>query len=321
LDEVRAYRAHVDEHVQRVLEQDGVDAARAAVVELGLQHEQQHQELILTDLKHMLCTNPLRPAYREDLPAVAPAARVAPLRWHAHDEAIVEIGHAGVGFAFDNETPRHRVLVPGFALASRPVTCAEYLEFMRDGGYARPDLWLSEGWDAARATGWRAPLYWEERDGAWFAATLGGERPVKGSEPVCHVSFYEADAFARWASARLPTEFEWERVAAEVAVEGNFVESERLHPQPAPAGDGGAPVQLFGDVWEWTASPYVGYPGYRPDPGALGEYNGKFMSNQWVLRGGSCATPREHVRASYRNFFPAPARWQFSGIRLARDNG
>jgi ergothioneine biosynthesis protein EgtB len=320
LDEVRAYRAHVDAAVQDLLERDAVDAALAAAVELGLEHEQQHQELILTDIKHVLATNPLGPAYRTALPAAA-ADTPAPLRWHAHDEAIVEIGHAGGGFAFDNETPRHRVLVPAGALASRLVTCGEYLEFMRDGGYARPELWLSEGWDAVRAGGWSAPLYWEQRDGTWCAATLAGERPLGAAVPVCHVSFWEADAFARWAGARLPTEFEWERAATGVEIDGNFVEQGALHPLPAAPGAGPGPAQMFGDVWEWTASPFVGYPGYRPTAGALGEYNGKFMANQWVLRGGSCATPRAHVRATYRNFFPAPARWQFSGIRLARDAG
>jgi len=322
LDAVRAYRAHVDTRVVDLLERDLADVALARVIELGLQHEQQHQELVLTDIKHALCTQPLRPAYRAGAAGAAgsAASTPAPLRWHAAGEEIVEIGHAGDGFAFDNESPRHRVLVPAAALASRLVTCGEYLDFMRDGGYARPELWLSAGWDAVRAGGWRAPLYWDDRDGEWWMATLGGERRVRGDEPVCHVSYFESDAFARWAGARLPTEFEWERVARAVAIAGNFADDDVLHPQAVPA-DAGAdqPLQLFGDVWEWTASPYIGYPGYRPSPGALGEYNGKFMSDQWVLRGGSCATPRTHVRPTYRNFFPATARWQWSGIRLARD--
>jgi ergothioneine biosynthesis protein EgtB len=226
-------------------------------------------------------------------------------------EGVVSIGHEGAGFAFDNEGPRHRVYQQPFALANRLVTCGEYLAFMDDGGYRRPEFWLSDGWDTARAQAWDAPLYWALDDGGWRQHTLTGTRPVDPGEPVCHVSHYEADAYARWSDARLPTEAEWERAAAPRPVQGNFVDSGRLH--PAGGGD------LFGDVWQWTGSPYVPYPGYRPPPGALGEYNGKFMSNQMVLRGGSCLTPHDHVRASYRNFFAPSARWQMSGIRLARD--
>ena len=314
LAEVRAYRRHVDEHCLALLERGALSPAQCDVVELGLQHEQQHQELILSDLKHLLAKNPLHPVYRAQ--AAAGAVAAPPLRWSSHPAGLREIGHAGPGFAFDNEAPRHRVFVHAFGLASRAVTNAEYLAFMRERGYERPELWLSDGFDAVRAHGWRAPLYWLERDGAWWQFTLSGLRSLAPDEPVAHVSAYEADAYARWAGARLPTEAEWEVAAADAEVAGNFVESGRLH--PAPAQGAGTP-QLFGDVWEWTSSAYAPYPGYRPPAGALGEYNGKFMANQLVLRGGSCATPASHMRASYRNFFHPDARWQWSGIRLARD--
>jgi ergothioneine biosynthesis protein EgtB len=320
LEEVHAYRRHVDGAMEALLgDGDALEPALRAVVELGLNHEQQHQELILTDVKHGLGLQPLRPAYRA-LPA--PSAHAAPRpRWLPFPEGLRWIGHGGDGFAFDNEGPRHRAFLEAFELASRPVTNAEYLAFIADGGYRRPELWLSDGWDACRAQGWQAPLYWEERDGGWATYTLGGERPLHPAEPVCHVSFYEADAYARWAGARLPTEQEWEVVAAGAPVDGNLLESERFHPVPLEAveAEGEGALRLFGDVWEWTRSPYSPYPRYRPAEGALGEYNGKFMCNQLVLRGGSCVTPRSHLRASYRNFFPPAARWQFSGIRLARD--
>jgi ergothioneine biosynthesis protein EgtB len=314
LAEVRAYRAAVDERVGAVLAR-GVGADDLAVVELGLQHEQQHQELLLTDVKHLFAANPLRPAYRELPPPLR--TEVAPLRFVAFAAGLHELGHAGQGFAFDNEGPRHRAFVPGFALASRVATNGEYLAFLRDGGYERPELWLSDGFAWREAEGVRAPLYWEERDGEWTTLTLAGPRPLRPEEPVVHVGFYEAAAYAAWAGARLPTEAEWEVAAASAPVSGNFVESGRLHPAPAGAGPGLA--QLFGDVWEWTRSDYAPYPGYAPTAGALGEYNGKFMCNQRVLRGGSCASPRSHLRATYRNFFPPAARWQFSGVRLARD--
>ena len=315
LEEVLAYRRHVDHHVLASLEAPSLlTAVPVDVIELGLHHEQQHQELLLTDVKHLFSCNPLRPAYRRD---IAPAAGVAtPLAWCAYDEGLRSIGHAGAGFAFDNEGPRHRVYVPPFVLGSRLITNAEFLAFMQDGGYQRPELWLSDGWSAVAQLGWRAPQYWEQRDGMWHVMTLAGLREVGEHEPVCHVSYYEADAFARWAGARLPTEAEWEVAAAAVPIEGNFVERGLLTPAPAPPG---ARAQLFGDVWEWTRSAYAPFPGYQPPAGALGEYNGKFMCNQLVLRGGSCATPRSHMRATYRNFFPPQARWQFSGIRLARD--
>jgi len=317
LETVRAYRAHVDGHLIALLER-GIEAELADMVELGLQHEQQHQELILTDAKHLLAANPLRPAYRGDL--VAPvAADAPPLRWQRHEAGIRSIGARPPGFHFDNEGPRHRVWLEGFELASRPATAREFLGFIADGGYRRPALWLAEGFDVARSLGWQAPAYWERRDSAWLAFTLAGLRPLDLDAPVCHLSYYEADAFARWSGARLPSEVEWEVAAADAPVVGNFVESDRLQPAAGDAG-GAGPLQLFGDVWEWTSSAYGAYPGYRPPAGALGEYNGKFMCSQIVLRGGSCLTPADHVRASYRNFFPPAARWQMSGVRLARDS-
>jgi ergothioneine biosynthesis protein EgtB len=316
LEEVLAYRAHVDRGVEALLDA-GVEPDAAARVELGLHHEQQHQELLLTDAKHLLSRNPLRPGYRSDL-APPPSRRAPPLRWHRWASGIRSIGHAGSGFHFDNEAPRHAVVSNGFELASRLVTNAEYLAFVEAGGYADPRWWLSDGFASLRAEGWAAPAYWERDGGAWTEQTLGGPRPLDPDAPVCHVSFYEADAYARFAGARLPTEAEWEIAAAPAPVHGNLVERDHLHPVAAePSAD--APAQLFGDVWEWTQSPYVGYPGFEPAPGAIGEYNGKFMCNQMVLRGGSCATPADHVRATYRNFFPPAARWQFSGFRLARD--
>jgi ergothioneine biosynthesis protein EgtB len=314
LDEVYAYRRAVDEAMLRLLE-PGVDPALAAVIVLGLHHEQQHQELVVTDIKHALHANPLAPAYRAR-PAAARETRLEPASFIGHAGGLVEIGHAGQRFAFDNEGPRHTVFLQPFQIATRLVTAGEYLAFMADGGYRRPELWLSDGWAQAQAERWQAPLYWREQDGAPSLFTLDGPRPVAHDEPVVHVSFYEADAYARWAGARLPTEQEWEVIAASHAPDGNFLEDGALHPRPAAAGQ---MAQLYGDAWEWTASAYAPYPGFRPLAGALGEYNGKFMCNQLVLRGGSCATPRGHVRASYRNFFPPGARWQFSGIRLARD--
>jgi ergothioneine biosynthesis protein EgtB len=327
LDEVHAYRRHVDEAMAALLAR-GVTGPLAGVVELGLQHEQQHQELILTDVKHLLSCNPLRPAYRAGPEAVTPE-RVegggrAPLRWHGHPGGIAWIGAAGEGFAFDNESPRHRHLLTPFALADRLVTNGEWLAFLEDQGYARPELWLSDGFATVRAEGWHAPLYWEREggnpDGAWRQFTHHGLRPLELDAPVCHVSAYEADAYARWAGARLPAEAEWEAVAAPVAVRGNFLESGRLRPAPADARAAASPaLQLFGDAWEWTRSAYGPYPGYAPPTGALGEYNGKFMCNQLVLRGGACTTPASHARASYRNFFPPSARWQMTGVRLAKD--
>jgi ergothioneine biosynthesis protein EgtB len=314
-DEVLAYRDHVDEGIDGALQGGRLSPRQLQLLELGLNHEQQHQELILTDVKHALSQNPLRPAYRTPKRAPAARPRAAAVTWKAFPEGLQWIGAEPEGFAFDNERPRHRVFVEAFELATRTVTCGEYLAFIDDGGYRRPELWLSDGWAAVQTQGWRAPLYWEEAQGEWLHFTLFGQRPVDSEEPVCHLSQYEADAYARWAGARLPTEAEWELAARDVPVEGNFVESGRLHPAPATRGPG---LALFGDVWEWTQSAYAPYPGFRPEPGAVSEYNGKFMSGQLLLRGGSCASPASHLRATYRNFFPPIARWQFSGLRLAR---
>lgn len=313
LDEVRRYRARVDEEVTEWLAGSDWDAGLLDVVELGLAHEEQHQELLLTDLKHAFWSNPLRPAY---VAAPEPGPWAPRLEWVERPGGIVELGCGPDGFAFDNERPRHRAWVAPHRLAARPATAGEWLAFMHAGGYRRPELWLSDGWAAVQRNGWSAPLYWE-RDGAgrWRQFTLGGMRDLDESEPAVHVSFFEADAFARWSDARLPTEVEWEAAAADAAADGTFAESGRFHPATA----GGGLAQLLGDVWQWTGSAYAPYPGFRPLAGALGEYNGKFMVNQLVLRGGSCATPRRHVRPSYRNFFYPDARWQFSGVRLARD--
>jgi ergothioneine biosynthesis protein EgtB len=316
LREINEYRDCVDDAMHALLDRRGGDPEVVARVTLGLNHEQQHQELLLTDIQHLFSLNPLQPVFRDTAPA--PETAPVPLSFIAGRQGIVEIGHAGEGFAYDNETPRHRALLHPHAIANRCVTNAEFRGFIDDGGYRNPALWLSEGWDTVQRDGWSHPLYWDDALGTTF--TLGGRRVIEASAPVCHVSFFEADAFARWAGARLPTEVEWEAMAQPLPVEGNFADSGALTPHPAAAHeDPERPLQMFGDVWEWTSSPYVGYPGYRPATGALGEYNGKFMCGQWVLRGGSCATPAGHVRTSYRNFFHPAARWQFSGIRLARD--
>jgi len=316
--EVYAYRAHVDKAMLTLL--DGglpLDESIAAVIELGVQHEQQHQELLVTDLKFNLSVNPLRPAYgaRADLAAGVTAPR--PLSRVPFDGGTTEVGHDGAEFSFDNERPRHRVMLAPYALASRLISNGEYLEFIGDGGYARPELWLSDGWRSVQERQWRAPLYWQRSDGGdWWTYTLGGVDRVAPAAPVSHVSYYEADAFARWCGARLPTEMEWEHAVRDEQAAGTLLDEMPREPQPASA-DGLA--QMTGDAWEWTASAYASYPGFRPLDGALGEYNGKFMVNQMVLRGGSCATPRSHIRPTYRNFFPPDARWQFSGIRLAYD--
>jgi ergothioneine biosynthesis protein EgtB len=317
LEEVVDYRAHVDGAMHALLQRYGDDFELQARVVLGLNHEQQHQELLLTDIQHLFSLNPLQPAFRK-IPEF-PQSETVPLRFVTGRHGIVEIGHAGAGFAFDNESPRHRELLHPHAIANRCVTNAEFRQFIDDDGYRNPALWLSEGWDTVCRDGWSRPLYWDE--GRETVFSLGGRRPIEPSAPVCHLSFFEADAFARWAGARLPTEAEWEAMAEDLPVQGNFADSGALRPL-APCTTSNAehgPVQMFGDVWEWTSSPYVGYPGYRPAKSALGEYNGKFMCGQWVLRGGSCATPAGHVRASYRNFFYPAARWQFGGLRLARD--
>jgi len=315
-EEVYRYRAAIDAAMAALLADvnERYWSEVAARATLGCHHEEQHQELLLTDIKYGLWVNPLRAAYRADLPQM-PAATIAALDWMEHPAGVREIGHAGDGFAFDNEGPRHRVLLPDYALASRLVTNGEYLAFIDAGGYARPEYWLADGWRAARGHDWQAPLYWERIDGRWWLYTLAGPRTLDESEPACHVSYYEADAYARWAGKRLPTEAEWEAAAQDEPVHGNLRESGCLHPVPPAPGV----RQFFGDVWEWTASAYAPYPGYRAPAGALGEYNGKFMVNQLVLRGGSCVTPAAHLRASYRNFFYPADRWQFSGIRLAEE--
>ncbi len=316
LEEIYRYRAYVDRHLLEFIESADAEWLRETgpVILLGLNHEQQHQELILTDIKHVFWNNPLRPAYREiKTPEKGPAIDPGFVSFPAN---LYHIGHVGSGFTYDNECPRHKMYVGGFEIARRLVTNGEYLEFMADCGYERSEFWLSDGWKTVQSRGWKAPLYWEPGIDSWQVMTLGGMRKVDPSEPLSHVSYFEADAFARWAEARLPTESEWEVAARGQPVEGNLLESDLLHPS-AESGD--SLIQLFGDVWEWTRSAYSPYPGYRPATGALGEYNAKFMSGQMVLRGGSCATPAAHIRSTYRNFMPPDARWQFMGLRLARD--
>jgi ergothioneine biosynthesis protein EgtB len=320
-----AYRAHVTERMLELCARRAGDLGEfEAVIELGLQHEQQHQELLLTDIKHLFGANPLRPAYDASSRSVPSAtSESTPLQFRRFDAGVVQIGHAGLGFAFDNELPRHRVFIEPHSMSNRLVTNGEFAEFMADAGYERPELWLADGFRVKNERGWRAPLYWETNPARRASEppevfTLAGLAPLVANEPVCHVSYYEADAYARWRGARLPTEAEWEVAVGGAVVAGNFLESGRLHPCAAVAVGAAAPQQLFGDTWEWTQSSYSPYPGYQPGAGALGEYNGKFMCNQMVLRGGSCVTPNSHLRATYRNFFPPDARWQFSGFRLAR---
>jgi ergothioneine biosynthesis protein EgtB len=314
VSEVYDYRSHVDLHIPRLIEQAGAAEWERieALVDLGLNHEEQHQELLITDLKHILAENLLSPAYVTE--RFAAGATPVAARWVSHDGGLLDIGFEGEGFSYDNEGPRHRVYLEPFQLASQPVTNAEFIEFIEAGGYENPAHWLSEGWTTVQEQDWRAPLYWTQSEGAWTMFTLNGPREVRPEEPVCHVSYFEADAYARWRGKRLPTEPEWECAAASEPIEGNFYDTGRFHPAPA---DGSR--QFFGDVWEWTQSPYTPYPGFQPAEGAVGEYNGKFMCNQHVLRGGSCATSRRHIRPTYRNFFSADARWQFSGLRLASD--
>lgn len=321
LEEVRKYRQYVDRYMRELLESGSPGYAVRELVEMGINHEQQHQELLITDIKHAFWSNPLRPAYR----AVAledDGVSAGSQNRKEFAGGLVEIGHQGRSFHYDNEAPRHKVYLQPFRLASRLATCDEYIAFMEDGGYGRPELWLSDGWKAVQAHRWNAPLYWEKsaETGRWMHFTCSGMRKISTSEPVCHVSYYEADAFSRWAGARLATEFEWEIAATGVPAEGNLLESGNLHPRRADVTSHPDHArQLFGDVWEWTASAYLPYPGFQAASGALGEYNGKFMSNQMILRGGSCITPQSHIRATYRNFFSPETRWQFSGIRLADD--
>ncbi len=314
VEEVYRYRVWVDEHmavlIERVGEQQWPEVARR--IAIGLNHEQQHQELLLTDIKHNFWVNPLYPAYRQDLPQESGGG--AALQWHEYQSGLRYIGAKDEGFSYDNEQPRHTVYVDSYRLASRLVNNGEYLAFIEDKGYQRPELWLSDGWATVKREQWQAPLYWLQQEGQWWQFTLAGLRPLNEHEPVVHISYYEADAYARWAGHRLPTEQEWELAAAGEDIEGNLRDSGWLHPR---AANGEEMQQQFGDVWEWTASPYVPYPGYRAVNGALGEYNGKFMCNQMVLRGGSCVTPADHLRATYRNFFYPDERWQFCGLRLA----
>ncbi len=352
------FRESVDRHIEELVgsaSQEMLDEIEP-VLTLGLQHEQQHQELLVTDIKHVLAQNPLRPVFRKRIQETTTTPPA--IKFLDFEETIATIGHDGRGpsrvFSYDNEGPQHRALVPAFSLADRLVTCGEYIDFIENDGYCRPEFWLSLGWMTVNEQRWEAPLYWEKQDGEWWQFTLSGFRRVDKNEPVTHVSYFEADAFANWSGARLPTEFEWERAAQREQIEGNFVDSERFHPAPAAAAilsreDNASPArtegphdhsntrplhvrslapgrdddpnlrQMFGDAWEWTRSSYSPYPGYRAGPGALGEYNGKFMCNQYVLRGGSCATSRSHMRLTYRNFFQPEKRWQFTGIRLARD--
>ncbi len=322
LAEVKRFRADVDERMLALIEARPGDPELESLVALGLQHEQQHQELLLTDIKHALSFNPGRSGYAKRWPM----AQVQPqqTRWFAHAGGLLELGHDAAldgAFCFDNETPRHFAYAAPFEIASRPATYGDFLAFIDDDGYARPELWLSMGWDWVQEGKRRAPLYWLRDGPRWLNHTLQGTVEIDSHTPVCHLSFFEAEAFARWAGARLPTELEWELAARELGtpIAGNFADRGAFHPMPQTAPIGDEPVQMFGDVWEWTQSAYLPYPRYRPLEGAVGEYNGKFMCNQFVLRGGSCATPQGHVRASYRNFFPPEAQWQFSGVRLARD--
>ncbi len=318
--EIYQYRAYVDQAMMVLLEREDL----ADLIILGLHHEQQHQELLVTDIKHILCSQPVFPAYHADTEGAEKSSSSLPrppLAYLDYSGGLYTLGspqpgcdQAQCAFVFDNETPQHQVHLMDFTLASRLVTNGDYLEFIQDQGYAKPDLWLSDGWHAVQTLSWRAPLYWHWLDDQWWVATLSGLKPLNLNEPVCHVSYFEADAFARWSGKRLPTESEWEVAAANVPLKGHFLESHRLHPRPAAGTT--RPDQIFGDVWEWTQSAYLPYPGYQSWPGAVGEYNGKFMCNQMVLRGGSCATPQHHLRLTYRNFFPPASRWQFSGIRL-----
>lgn len=320
MKQVLAYRRHVDEALHELVHKGGLDRSHVAhLIEVGINHEQQHQELLLTDILALFAANPLRPAYRKQGGPCPAAQTDRSMGWIAFNGGLQEIGHNGEGYAWDNELPRHTAYVPPFRLADRLITNGEWLEFMSDGGYETPAHWLADGWGTLTREEWRAPLYWEERDGTWHAMTLNGFQPVEPASPVAHVSYYEVDAYARWAGKRLPTEFEWEVAAADLEVTGNLLSSGALQTTPTGERSTGRLRQMFGDVWEWTQSAYQAYPGYRPNPGALGEYNGKFMVSQQVLRGASCATPAGHSRRTYRNFFYPMQRWQFVGLRLAED--
>jgi ergothioneine biosynthesis protein EgtB len=315
-DDVRAYRSHVDEALEQLFEQGHADDTVLDIIELGINHEQQHQELLLTDILSLFASQTLKPAYMQA--AISAADKSHEPQFISFDGGITEVGHDGKGFSYDNEGPRHEALLHPFKLADRCVTNGEWLEFMGDGGYENHQHWLMDGWTMVQAENWRAPLYWEQNDGEWRQMTLSGIRPVDPAAPVAHVSYYEADAFARWAGKRLPTEFEWEHASQDLAEEGCTLGSNVFRPSPAGKSDGSL-QQMFGDVWEWTQNHYSPYPGYRPPEGAVGEYNGKFMSGQFVLKGASCVTPDGHSRRTYRNFFYPNQRWQFKGLRLAED--
>jgi len=318
LERVQEYRAHVDEAMGRLLAENSTSDEIVDLIELGLNHEQQHQELLLTDLLHLFAQNPLNPEYRPPIPLPLPNAPSLEKTWTRFDGAIYQVGHGGDGFAFDCEGPFHDTLLLPFELANRPVSISEWISFIDDGGYENPLLWLSDGWACVQNERWTAPLYWEKRDKQWWGMTLRGIQPVNVDAPVSHISYFEADAYARWAGCRLATEFEWETAATELDVTGQFADNGLYRPLPS-TGEDHCLTQMFGDVWEWTSSPYIAYPGFEPLPGVASEYNGKFMSGQFVLKGGSCVTPQGHVRASYRNFFYPHQRWQFSGLRLARN--
>lgn len=314
VEDVFAYRRHVDDAMMSFLSSD-VPQEAVPVIEIGLHHEQQHQELMVTDIKHVLSVNPLYPAYHATpMPEASPAPEAG---WLRFEEGIVGIGHEGTGFSYDNEAPRHRQFLEAFELAARPVTNGEYLDFVEDGGYSKAALWMAQGWDLVQSDNWGRPLYWLKKEDGWYEFSLYGLRPLDKDAPLCHVSWFEADAFARWSGCRLPTEFEWEHASKGQSLKGRFSDDGMFHNQWSNHHPGSL-VSLFGGSWEWTCSHYSPYPGYQPVEGALGEYNGKFMANQFVLRGGSCATPSDHIRRTYRNFFPSNARWQFAGVRLAR---
>ncbi|MBZ5751060.1 ergothioneine biosynthesis protein EgtB [Metabacillus rhizolycopersici] len=317
--EVMDYRHYVEEHILNLLKESDEELRSkiGPIIEIGLNHEQQHQELLFTDIKYNFYVNPLRPVYRKKTQSSTSVNQ--PLNWEVFKEGLIKIGHNGKGFSFDNESPRHKVWLESYEIASRPVTNGEFIEFIEDGGYEKVAYWLSDGWMAVKAEGWKAPLYWEKIDGAWYNFTLSGMREVDKNELVAHVSYYEADAYARWAGKRLPREAEWENAFSNQEIKGNFAESGFYHPYVGQEVENNGLQKGFGDVWEWTMSPYIPYPGNKPLDGALGEYNAKFMCNQMILRGGSCVTPLSHIRLTYRNFFQPEKRWQFSGIRLAGD--
>ncbi len=321
VEETYSYRNHVDEKMLQFMENANKKEwdEFSAVIEIGIHHEQQHQELIVTDIKHVLSENPLNPEYIKNKNNGQSSDKPEDLKWVSFEGGVRSMGHGGEGFGYDNEYPSHKVYLNPYKLGSRLVTNAEYMEFINDGGYETPEIWLSEGWATVETNNWKAPLYWRQSRGEWMQFTLTGLRKVEPNEPLTHVSYFEADAYARWAGSRLPTEAEWEVAADSVSIEGNFLDNMNFHPASLEKSNEQPLKQMFGDVWEWTQSAYSAYPGFRTPPGALGEYNGKFMCNQMVLRGGSCATSKSHIRKTYRNFFPTDARWQFMGIRLAKD--